>query len=208
MMFSPIQSKVGEPVWEIAWLFPYQGDWTEADYLALETNRLIELDNGRLIFLPMPTMPHQLILGELVCRFHDFVRANRLGTVLPAPLPVRLWEGRYCEPDIVFMNQARVNALTGDYPDGADLLVEVIIGDEEDRNRDLKSKRTEYARAGVAEYWIVDPKKKRVTVLTLAGDEYMAHGEFKEGERATSVLLDGFAVAVTAVFAAAESGNR
>lgn len=207
-MLKPTQSEVGEPVWEIARLFPYQGDWTEADYLALETNRLIELDNGRLIFLPMPTVAHQLILGELVCRFHDFVRANHLGTVLPAPLPVRLGEGRYCEPDIVFMNQARVNAIEGDYPDGADLLVEVVIGDEEDRKRDLKSKRAEYARAGVAEYWIVDPQKRQIIVLTLAEDEYVEHGMFSEGERATSVLLDGFAVAVTAVFAAADPGNR
>ncbi|MCL4264408.1 MAG: Uma2 family endonuclease [Anaerolineae bacterium] len=203
-----MQSEVGEPVWGIARLFPYQGDWTEADYRALETNRLIELDNGRLIFLPMPTVAHQLILGELVCRFHDFVRANHLGTVLPAPLPVRLWEGRYCEPDIVFMNQARVNAIEGDYPDGADLLVEVVIGDEEDRKRDLKSKRAEYARAGVAEYWIVDPQKRQIIVLTLAEDEYVEHSTFSEGERATSVLLGGFGVEVTAVFAAAEFGNR
>lgn len=207
-MFSPIQSKVGEPVWEIARLFPYQGDWTEADYLALETNRLIELDNGRLIFLPMPTMAHQLILGELICRFHDFVRANRLGTVLPAPLPVRLWEGRYCEPDIVFMNQARVNAIEGDYPKGADLLVEVVIGDEADRERDLKNKREEYALAGITEYWIVDPQKRQIMVLTLAEDEYAVHDNFQEGERATSVLLDGFGVEVTAVFAAADPGNR
>src|SRR5712692_7578885 len=42
-----------EPTWEIAHLFPDQGTWTEGEYLALDTNHLIELSNGRLEVLPM-----------------------------------------------------------------------------------------------------------------------------------------------------------
>jgi len=36
-----------EPAWEIATLFPPQGAWSEGDYLTLDTNRLVELGNGR-----------------------------------------------------------------------------------------------------------------------------------------------------------------
>ena len=56
--------------------------------------------------------------------------------------------------------------------------MEVVSDDEEDRQRDLETKRQEYAQAGVAEYWIVDPKTETVTVLTLDGAAYRLHGEF------------------------------
>ena len=51
-----------EPTWEIARLFPPQGEWSEEEYFALNTNRLIEFSDGRLEFLPMPTIFHQLIM--------------------------------------------------------------------------------------------------------------------------------------------------
>jgi Uma2 family endonuclease len=70
------------------------------------------------------------------------------------------------------------------------------------RQRDLIEKRQAYAQAGVSEYWIVDPETETVTVLALDGAEYRVHGEFKSGDSATSVLLPGFAVEVSAVFAA------
>jgi Uma2 family endonuclease len=47
--------------------------------------------------------------------------------------------------------------------------MEVLSSDEEDRRRDLVLKRSEYARARVAEYWIVDPQKALITMLRLSG---------------------------------------
>ena len=35
-----------QPVWEIAFLFPEQGDWTVEEYLALDTNWMVEFDDG------------------------------------------------------------------------------------------------------------------------------------------------------------------
>ena len=79
--------------------------------------------------------------------------------------------------------------------------MEVISPD--DPARDLVVKRSEYADAGIAEYWIVDPRTQCITVLTLRGQEYVEHGNFKTGEMATSLLLPGFQAEVSAVFAAA-----
>src|SRR5215213_8472173 len=39
-------SRPGTPLWEIAWLYPLQGEWTEEDYLGLDTKLLIELTDG------------------------------------------------------------------------------------------------------------------------------------------------------------------
>src|SRR5262245_61279058 len=88
---QPPPSRRGEPPWEIAYLFPPQGEWTEEDYLALETNRLVELSDGCLEVLPMPTVFHQLLVAFLFKQLTTFVEANATGHVLFAPLPVRLW---------------------------------------------------------------------------------------------------------------------
>jgi Uma2 family endonuclease len=207
MLLKPIQSKPGEPVWEMARQYPNQGEWSEKDYFAIEKSRFVEFDNGFLEFLTMPTFAHQRIVAFLFRAIFDFVKKHSLGEVLFAPLPVKLGPKKYREPDIIFLGSERVAATTGDYPTGADLVVEIVSGGKEDRERDLEIKREEYALAGIAEYWIVDPKTEQVIVLTLVGNEYTVHGEFGEGKLATSVLLDGFGVEVTAVFAAADPGN-
>jgi Uma2 family endonuclease len=82
--------------------------------------------------------------------------------------------------------------------------MEVVSDGEENRKRDLETKREEYARAGIAEYWIVDPQEQRVMVLALDGASYRVHGVFDCGATATSVLLPGFAASVDATFAAGE----
>ena len=74
-------------------------------------------------------------------------------------------------------------------------------GEDENRLRDLVEKRDEYARAGIAEYWIIDPQEEKILVLRLAGKRYVVHGEFVKGTVATSHLLPGFEVDVSTAFA-------
>jgi Uma2 family endonuclease len=193
----------GEPTWDIARLFPAQGQWTEAEYLALETNQLIELTDGSLDFLPMPTLFHQLIVRYLFDLLRLFAQTHKAGDVFFAPLRIRLWSGKIREPDIVLLTAARIIGLR-EPPRGADLAIEVVSDFPEDRNRDLITKREEYARAGIGEYWIVDPELGTITVLVLEGDQYRLHGEFAVGVRASSVVLPGFEVDVASVFAAGE----
>jgi hypothetical protein len=50
----------------------------------------------------------------------------------------------------------------------------------------------------------VDPQLSQITVLRLDGERYVVHGEFKQGERATSALVGGFEVDVAATFAAGQ----
>jgi Uma2 family endonuclease len=188
----------------VALLFPVQGEWTEAEYLALETNHLVELSDGCLEVLPMPNIFHQLIVDFLHTLLKAFVAAHASGKVLFAPLPVRLWSGQFREPDVVYLRPERLTDLHAQ-PTGADLVMEVVSEGGENRKRDLETKPREYAAAGISEYWIIDPHDQRITVLTLDGSNYRVHGVFSPGTQATSVLLPGFAVAVEAVFVAGES---
>lgn len=199
----PRRSQPGEPPWEIARLFPYQGAWTEDDYLALNTNRMVELSDGCLEVLPMPTIFHQLLVVFLFKQLTKYVETNTTGFVCFAPLPVRLWSGKFREPDVIYLRPHRIASLHGQ-PDGADLVMEVVSEGPENHERDLIIKRQEYSQAGISEYWIVDPEPQRITVLTLDGTTYREHGIFANGDRATSVLLPGFGVAVAEVFAAGQ----
>lgn len=209
-MDSTISDKPGlhEPVWDIATLFPNQGEWSESEYLALETNRLIEYSKGYIEFLPMPKPNHQFILFYLIKLLDNFVNSHKLGYVLPASLRVRLWPGQFREPDIVFVSGNNLERFGEDYCDGADLVVEIVSGSHDDRKRDYVEKRDDYARAGISEYWIVDPADELITVLTLDGDAYVEHGRFQRSQKASSVLLQGFEVDVSAVLDAAPTNTQ
>ena len=72
----------GEPVWDIARLYPAQGCWTEREYLELNTNQLVEFSHGYVEFLPMPTTSHQRILLFLLRLLDGFATTGKLGEVL------------------------------------------------------------------------------------------------------------------------------
>jgi Uma2 family endonuclease len=67
-------------------------------------------------------------------------------------------------------------------------------GGDDNRKRDLVPKRRVYARAGIREYWIVDPRERLITVLALAAGEYVTAGEYRPGSAAVSGVLGGFSV--------------
>jgi Uma2 family endonuclease len=192
---------VPEPAWDVARLFPEQGTWSEEEYFELTGNRLVEFSHGYVEVLVTPTPLHQLMGLFLYDLLQAFATPGKLGVVLVAPLRVQLWAGKFREPDVVFMLAENAARRGAEYWQGADLVMEVVSND--DRRRDLDTKRREYARAGIPEYWIVDPQLQQITVLKLDGDRYAVHGEFAPGARATSTLLDGFGADVSAVFAAA-----
>ena len=201
--FPPLLIGPAEPAWEIARLFPNQGHWSEQEYLALETNQLVEFTDGHVEVLAMPTMIHQLIVIFLFDALRAFVAPRHLGTALVAPFRIRLRSGKFREPDVTFMLAEHASRITNEYWESADLVMEVVSDD--DRRRDLETKRSDYASAGIPEYWIVDPKLRQITVLTLRGSQYEVHGTFGDSDRASSSLLAGFNVNVDDVFNAGAS---
>jgi Uma2 family endonuclease len=178
---------------------PDQGEWTEEDYLWLtdSTNRMVEFTDGALEPLPMPTKKHQILLKFLFSALNAFLDP-RGGMVLFAVLRLRLRSGRFREPDLLAVLDALDPRCQDRYWIGADLLAEVVSADKP--SRDLVLKKREYAQAGIPEYWIVNPLDETVIVYRLQGKRYARHGLFRRGQRATSALLPGFAVDVTAMF--------
>lgn len=192
---------VAEPIWEIAELFPEQGSWTEEEYMRLPGNRLIEFSDGMVEILPMPSQRHQKIVGFLYTLLLSFITARQLGDVLVAPFKIRLWPGKNREPDVMFMFASNSHRRFEEYWEGADLVMEVVSPD--DPNRDIVKKKEEYAKAGIPEYWLVNPINQTITVFVLAQGSslYQEVGVYSKGDVAVSQLLEGFMVDVAAVFA-------
>ena len=183
---------------EIATIFSNQGAWSEQEYLALDTNRRVEFDSGFVELHDPPTDQHQGIIVYFIVTLS--VHARQIGGVVrPSGMRLRLWEQKYREPDIVLLRDRDSSLRQENFWDGADLAVEIVSQGREDRERDLVTKRTEYARAGIQEYWIVDPEQETVTVLSLSGDVYAEGDLFGRGDVVSSSLLPEFALPVAEI---------
>ena len=100
---------------------------------------------------------HQRIGNFLFRVLAEFVEVYDLGELFQAEFQMKLSglrRGR--EPDILFVAKAKLAQLRLNHYDGpADLVVEIIS--PESIKRDRVTKFAEYQRAGVLEYWLIDP---------------------------------------------------
>ena len=192
---------ISDSTWpiQLARLFPPQGQWSVEDYLRLtdQTRQLVELVDGRIEIPEMPTETHQLIVQFLFLAFHEHIAAEGLGTLVFAPIRVRTIDDRYREPDLAFMLTEHADRRGNAYWQAADLVVEVVSADDASRQRDWSDKKSEYAEAGIDEYWIVDPQQQRIVVHFREATKYVELGSYRPGQRAQSKLLPGFSVDVT-----------
>jgi Uma2 family endonuclease len=183
----------------VAELFPTKGEWTETDYWPLaERNRILELSNGELIVPPMPTTIHQNIVGNIYVALRIYLKATRAGRVAIAPLPVRLWEGKIREPDVIVMLNDHGERIHNQYWDTPDLVVEVLSPGT--KKADRHEKMNEYATAGIAEYWIVLPDTQHIEVYRLEQTSYTLDATYGNTEHVVSRVLHGFTMPIVEVF--------
>ena len=148
-----------------------QGEYTVDDYYNWPEDERIELIDGVIYHVSMPSIRHQLIVGEIDFVFKSFVKSKKgKCKIFGAGVDVRIDrdDKTIVVPDIAIVCQK--DNLTERYMDGApDLVVEVLSPST--KKKDLTIKYVKYASAGVREYWIVDPKKESVVVYEFSGEE-------------------------------------
>jgi Uma2 family endonuclease len=189
-----------DPSWDDAQEFPIRIPCTVEEYLATDVKHLLEYCEGFLEVLPVPTTQHQRIVVLLCDNLKAWVTPRRLGEVRSASLKVRIAEGKFREPDVLFMKREHAQRAGEVYWERPDLVMEVLS--EENRCHDLVTKREEYAQAGIPEYWIADPQEESITVLVDESGRkaYIEHGIFRKGDLAISHVLPGFRIEVAAIF--------
>lgn len=120
---------------------------------------------------PAPEIAHQRISRSLFRVLDRHVSNRRLGEVFYAPVDVLLSEITVVQPDILFVAEERRAIILSKHVKGApDLVVEVISPGTV--QRDQQTKRRVYARHGVPHYWLVDPRRQKITAYVLTGSEY------------------------------------
>lgn len=149
--------------------------YTFADILEMDEDIHVEIIDGELYMMGTPSTKHQRISTDLIRQFSTYLRGKKC-EVFAAPFAVRLFEkegdkpwqvGTYVEPDItVICNPDKLD----DYgcKGAPDLVIEILS--PSGKKHDMHIKYIQYQKAGVPEYWIVDPDACTVSVLTLKED--------------------------------------
>lgn len=181
--------------WEVLPLFPRQGEWTEEFYFFLNrlTNHFVELKNGVIEKPAMPTIEHQEVAMEIATQMRSWARSTGKGRVVIAPYPMRVGQNSFREPDVLVVLHEHNHWIHNTHTESADLVVEIL---SIDRDKDLVTKRAEYAAREIPEYWVVDLEQRSVTVLTLRNGEYEDAILNRLGGVAVSRVLEGFQLAI------------
>lgn len=151
-----------------------------------ETVRL-ELDRGKLIVSPHNSFEHQYAARELLLLISVWAARTKAGVVVHE-MDIRLDRSTVRDPDIAFIaveqkQIIRRNQIVG----GPKLVIEVLSRSTETVDRGPKMRQ--YAEAGVAHYWLVDPLARTIEcyanhagkfalLRTVAEDAELAPPEF------------------------------
>jgi Uma2 family endonuclease len=124
-----------------------------------EDNTRREIIDGELYVSPSPTLRHQTVVLSLVTILQTYARRHG-GKAYVGPVDVVLAEHDIVAPDVVYIAPDRASILQEKAIFGApSLIVEVTSSN---RSRDRGKKLRLYARSGIPEYWIVDPKRPTI----------------------------------------------
>jgi Uma2 family endonuclease len=162
-------------------------------YKMLPEGTLAELINGTIYMSPSPISNHQIILNDINVELVLFLRSQKQGKVLIAPLDVYLDESENAvQPDIIVLLNDNVKIIKkkGHIHGVPDLLVEVLS--KGNNKHDLITKKDLYEKFGVKEYWVVDPETKLAIIFSLSEGKYTLIDE-KIGSIHSPLLAHSFA---------------
>jgi Uma2 family endonuclease len=182
---------------------PHAPPLIEEDYYNLPENGLrYQLIEGELHMAPAPNLYHQSISGNLEFILRSYLQREPVGVLLHAPVDVFFDRENIWQPDIFVVLNARRHILKEKRCEGApDFVVEILSPNN--RELDLHTKKTVYARHGVTEYWIADPRPNKLIVYRFDEDVNAPIARIQSPSRATSLLFPGLSVDLEAVFRSA-----
>jgi Uma2 family endonuclease len=152
---------------------------TMEEYLAYDdgTDTRYELVNGELVEMPVESQGNASIAKYLLVELIKHVPIALIALNTEVEVMGRRATSRL--PDLMVHSEESHAALIGakraiilrDMPPPA-LVIEVVSPGAENRDRDYRYKRTEYAARGISEYWIVDPEMQQITLCLWVNGQY------------------------------------
>lgn len=174
---------------------------TAEDYWALPDGVRAELINGELWDLASPSRAHQEVVHIIDRSLGNFI-AEHGGPckVYPAPFAVNLFgdDSTFVEPDVSVVCDR--DKLSDRGCEGApDFVMEVVS--PSNPGMDYVSKLHLYQDAGVREYWICDPDRRRVTTYLFGEGEGFDTQVYDFSEVVPSRIFPGYGVDFAAIIA-------
>lgn len=151
-----------------------QQEYTVKDYYALPDERRVELIDGVFYDMSAPSFVHQGIAGEVYFQIAGFIKANKGECVVRmAPVDVRLdCDNRtMVQPDVLILCD-RSKIMRWGIMGAPDFVLEVLSPST--KRKDCMKKLTKYMEAGVREYWMIDPDKRKLIVYQFEAELYPA----------------------------------
>ena len=176
------------------------GEWHYKDLERLpDDGKRYEIIEGALYQMASPAWAHALTIRNLMFLLGPVIEALR-GWLVTAPFDVFFQGADPVQPDIIVLLPGGIARPSPRGVQGApDLLVEILS--PSNRGHDLLTKRALYARAGVHEYWIVDPTSQTVELLALDRDAFHTVRRASGDDVVVSSLLGNGAFPLEAIFA-------
>lgn len=167
--------------------------YTYADYLTWPENEQWELFDGIPYMQAAPSWQHQAVSAALLSQFHNYLSGKEC-QVFASPFDLRLPNreekdeetNNVFQPDIVVICDK--NKLKGTGYFGTPTLV-IEISSPSTSRTDRVLKFNKYEKAGVKEYWIVEPDGKYVSIFTLQEDKRYGRPESYTEENKVKVSV-------------------
>lgn len=150
--------------------------------------------NGVVIMSPKPSYERQDMATYLAAKLLQHVEQRDLGKVI-AEVEIRFAADLVYVPDIAFFAKGRVPARGKKVSTVPDLTIELLS--PSNRPFDLVTKKADYARFGVREYWAIDPETFAAQCWRLQDGAYVAMPV--EQERVVSEVIEGFVLDLASV---------
>ena len=174
--------------------------YTYADYIKWNDKIRYELIDGIAYAMASPSRLHQKISGEMLRQFANSLRGKTC-EVYHAPFDVRLnvnsFDDIVLQPDILVVCDESKH--DGRSVRGApDMIIEIISPFNSRHDTVIKFKL--YQRAGVREYWIVDPARKTVEIYILKNGKYGIGNVYRDDDIVPVHILEGCQINLADVF--------
>ena len=153
---------------------------TIEDYLNYDdgTDTRYELVNGELVEMPTESLFNCQVAKLLMFELAKHIPIVRI-CLKDIEIVVSGGRAKIRRPDLAVLSEEGYLALAGqrsntvtDYMPAPILVVEVVSPSQENRDRDYRHKRTEYAARGINEYWIIDPELRQITLCLWVNGQY------------------------------------
>ena len=141
-----------------------QGEYTLEDYYATPDESRVELIDGVIYDMSAPTTIHQDFLAEIVVILRNYIRKNNGSCkAYASPVDVQLDcdDKTMVQPDVIVVCD-RDKIIRRCIYGTPDFIIEVLSPSTSKKDSTIKLKK--YKTAGVREYWMIDPDKKKVVV--------------------------------------------